>query len=95
MQAKTSPLESSARFIKGVGPNRLKILNRLGIFTVSDLIYYFPRRHEDRSQIKPISQVKAGDLETVKGEVLTLGVHQTKKKISIFELAIGDNTGII
>ena len=95
MQAKTSPLESSARFIKGVGPNRLKILNRLGIFTVSDLIYYFPRCHEDRSQIKPISRLKVGELETVKGEVLTLGVHQTKKKISIFELAIGDNTGII
>ncbi len=95
MQAKTSPLESSARFIKGVGPNRLKILNRLGVFTVSDLIHYFPRRHEDRSQIRPISQVKAGDLGTIKGEVLTLGTHQTKKKLSIFELAIGDNTGII
>ncbi len=95
MQAKTSPLESSARFIKGVGPNRLKILNRLGIFTVSDLFYYFPRRYEDRSQIRPISRLKVGDLETVKGEVLTLGVHQTKKKISIFELAIGDDTGII
>ncbi len=95
MQAKISPLKASARFIKGVGPNRLKILNRLGIFTISDLIHYFPRRYEDRSQIKPISRVKAGDLETIKGEVLTMGVHRTKKKLSIFELAVGDGTGII
>lgn len=87
--------EIPVRYVKGIGPARAEILKRLGIETVEDLLYHFPRRYEDRSKFKPISQVKVGEYETVKGEILTLGGHRTGKGKSIFKLALGDETGVI
>ena len=45
-------LNKEVQFIKGVGPNRVKLLNRIGIYTLNDLITYFPRDYEDRGKIK-------------------------------------------
>ena len=45
-------LNKDVKYIKGVGPNRVKLLNKLGIFTLGDLITYFPRDYEDRSKPK-------------------------------------------
>ena len=51
----------SIRIFQGIGEKRLLAFHRLGIDTVFDLITYFPRRYEDRSIIKPISQVQDGE----------------------------------
>jgi len=88
-------LNVSAQYVKGVGPKRIKTLNKQGICTVNDLLYYLPRRYEDRSNLKQISQVKVNSFETVRGKVLTMGLRRTRKKMSIFELALGDASGVI
>jgi ATP-dependent DNA helicase RecG len=88
-------LNISARFIKGVGPSRLSILSRLGIETVHDLLYCFPRRYEDRSKIKKIAEIRPGNFETIKVKVLTFGDRMSKKGMNIFQLAVGDSTGVI
>jgi ATP-dependent DNA helicase RecG len=88
-------LKISARFIKGVGPSRLNTLNRLGINTIYDLLYCFPRRYEDRSGIKKIGEIKPGNFETIKAKVLTFGERMTKKGMNIFQVAVGDSTGVI
>lgn len=44
-------LLKEVKFVKGVGPNRVALLNRLGIYTLEDLITYYPRTHEDLSLI--------------------------------------------
>jgi len=88
-------LNISARFIKGVGPSRLSMLNKLGIETIQDLLYCFPRRHEDRSRIKKINQIRPGNFETIKAKVLTFGDHMSKKGMNIFQVAVGDSTGVI
>jgi len=88
-------LNQSAQFIKGVGPKKIKILNKLRIFTVKDLLYNFPRRYEDRSNLKPINKISIGNVETVRGRVLTLGTRRLKGGRSIFHLAIGDESGVI
>lgn len=95
MNKRHDNLNSSAQYVKGVGPRRIKILNKLGVNTIHDLLYYLPRRHEDRSKLKPIGEVKIGEFETVRGRVLTMGLRPTKKKMTIFQLAVGDNTGVI
>ena len=41
-------LSKNVKYIKGVGPARAELLNTLGIFTLNDLITYFPRTYEDR-----------------------------------------------
>jgi len=88
-------LSISAQFIKGVGPSRLKLLNRLGIETVEDLLYFVPRRYEDRSKIKKVSEAHSGNFETIRVKVLAFGGLTTKRGMNIFKMAVGDSTGVI
>ncbi len=91
-----NPLKSSAQYIKGVGPKRIQLLNKLNIQTVEDLLYYFPRRHEDRSRLLSINKLQADQPYTIKGEILTFGIFKTKtKRMLVFEMAVGDKTGVI
>lgn len=66
-----SPLEQPVQFLKGVGPARAEALEAVGIKTVSDLLYYIPRRYLDRSEIRPIAELQPGKLVTVLGRVVS------------------------
>lgn len=64
--------DASVKVLSGVGPARVKAYAKLGINTVSDLIYHFPRAYENRGDIKLLSQCISGDkaaLELVIGTV--------------------------
>lgn len=54
-------LSKDVKYIKGVGPNRVQLLNKLGIFTLKDLITYYPRTYEDRSKPKNIEECINGE----------------------------------
>jgi len=54
-------LNKDVKYIKGVGPNRVQLLNKLGIFTLRDLITYYPRTYEDRSKPKNIIDCVDGE----------------------------------
>ena len=54
-------LKKEVQFIKGVGPSRVKLLNKLGIYCLEDLITYYPRNYEDRSKPKAISELENGE----------------------------------
>ena len=47
-----SNLDKDIKFVKGIGPKRADKLNKLGIFTINDLVFNFPRQYEDRNNIK-------------------------------------------
>ena len=47
-------LKTPVQFIKGIGPKRAAALDQLGIRTVHDLLYYFPRRYLDLSRVEKI-----------------------------------------
>lgn len=84
----------SVQFIKGVGPARKKLLENLGVSTVEDLFYLFPRRYEDRTTLTPLSQLKEGEQQTVTGRVVARGARQswyTRKHV--YETVIDDGTG--
>ncbi len=57
------------RSIKGIGEKRAQALNKLGVFSLFDLISYFPRRYEDRSIIKPIALVQDGESVSISAVV--------------------------
>ena len=82
----------SARYIKGVGPDRLKLLKRIGINTIKDALLYFPRRYEDRSNIKPISELIPDTVQTVRARIVSSSLFRTKKGITIFQLVVSDGT---
>ncbi len=54
-------LQTDVRYIKGIGEKKAKALNKLGIHTLYDLVSFFPRRYEDRSQYKPIALTQDGE----------------------------------
>ena len=54
-------LNTDIRYIKGVGEARAKAFEKLGVFTLGDLIAYYPRRWEDRSQLYPIRDLPEGE----------------------------------
>ena len=55
------PFRKDIRSVKGIGEKRAQALNKLGVFSLFDLISYFPRRYEDRSSVKPIALVQDGE----------------------------------
>ncbi len=88
-------LNSSARYVKGIGPKVYKLLNKLDIYTVEDLLYYFPLRHEDRSQFTCINKIKPGNVETIKGKVIATNLRRSRRRMAIFQAAVEDKTGVI
>ncbi len=83
------------RYIKGVGPKKSELLSKIGIDTIEDILYYLPRRYEDRSNITPIKDLKAGERQTVQGEIIVSGLRTGKTGVPIFQAAISDSTGIV
>ncbi|HEV3137754.1 MAG TPA: ATP-dependent DNA helicase RecG, partial [Pirellulales bacterium] len=65
-------LKQSAQYLKGVGPVRFEQLRRLGIETIGDLLFHFPRGYQDLTDVRPIANLAAGALQTVQGEVVEI-----------------------
>jgi ATP-dependent DNA helicase RecG len=54
------PIDQKIQCLKTVGQKRAALLKKLGIETVHDLLYYFPRDYEDRSQVKTAFETAHG-----------------------------------
>ncbi|MEK6673693.1 MAG: ATP-dependent DNA helicase RecG [Nitrospirota bacterium] len=94
MRSDTSALP--VQCITGIGPKRAKLLNRLNITTVNDLLYYLPFRYEDRRNVTKISSLTNGRLETVSGKVVSMNmVRLPKRRLKIFELTVTDGSGLL
>ena len=85
-------LNKDVKYIKGVGPNRVKLLNNLNIYTLNDLITYFPRTYEDRSKPKNICECINGE-ETLIEAVACGNVSEIRLKgKKMYTLIIRDET---
>ena len=79
-----------------VGPARAKLLKNLGIHTLSDLLFYFPRAHQDLSKFTPINELKLGEPGNIKARVLEIKSFRTKvRKFSLTQALVEDDTGAI
>ena len=87
-------LDTEITYLKGVGPNRGRKLQRYGIKTLADLLHHFPRRYIDRSNILLINKLKIGEEGLIVGKIISANIKQTKKR-RFFELEINDKTGFI
>jgi len=87
-------LNASLTVLAGVGPRHAAMLTRLGLHTLGDMLYNFPHRYEDYSQLKPIRDVFYGQQITVIGEVSMVTSRPLRGgKMSITEAVINDGTG--
>ena len=89
-------LEKDIKYIKGVGPNRAVLLNKLGIFTLRDLIQYYPRDYEDRSKPKKIIELVDGEEALVKATVQTRLVEaRIRKGLTLYKVKVADESGFL
>ncbi len=95
MPASVKPLalDDSVRFLKGVGPQRAKLLKRLGVETVGDLLSLYPRRYEDRRNVKMLAEVVPGEKVVVQVQVIGNPFTEERKHLLITKVPVGDATG--
>ena len=89
------PQETDIRLLKGIGDAKAKQLLRLGVFTVWDLVTYFPVRFEDRSKVTKIFDLQHDSMALVNGIVVTpVSEHYVRKGLTYYKVQIRDDTGI-
>ena len=87
-------LNDSISVVLGVGPQRVKVLNGLGVENIKDMLYYFPRRYLDRTTLTPIKDLKKGDQATLISKVETLGERRIRRG-KMFQIIASDGTGLL
>lgn len=94
--ATPAALDAKLTVLQGVGPRHAETLARLGMHTLGDMLYYFPRRYDDYSQLKPIKNLFYGEQVTVIGTIQSVHTRPIRGgKASIIETVISDGTGAI
>lgn len=87
--------DTSIQFVKGVGPSLAKRIEKLGVRTVEDFLYFFPRSYDDRRKLATISGLKMGESESFVGYVNSFREKKVRKKFSIIEAVVSDRTGSV
>lgn len=89
---KTS-LIADIKYVKGVGPAKAALLSKLGIFSVKDLLQHYPRRYEDRSQLKTIGELTEGNAEAFRGIITTIRESRPRRGLVILRAGVRDISG--
>ena len=85
-------LKKDVKYVKGVGPNRVILLNKLGIYTLQDLITYYPRTYEDRSKPKTLLECQDGEDCLIEVTATSKIIETRFSKKTMQKLMIRDQT---
>ena len=80
---KKSLSQTDVTYIKGIGPKIAYMLNKLGIYTANDLLYYFPRKHIDYSTRTRIRELEEGMNTTIFGTIRGVEAFTTKNNLGV------------
>jgi len=97
-QPKEEPaaLDAPVTVLQGIGPRHAKTLERLDMRTLRDMLYNFPRRYVDYSQLKTINRLWYGEEVTVIGTIKSLATRSIRGgKLQVVEGVVTDGTGAI
>lgn len=88
--------KTDIRYLKGIGEKRAGLFNKLGVFSVGDLLRYLPRGYEDRTDVRDICDVEEGEAVCVRG-TLARGVRSFRARTGskVTQTAVTDGTGIM
>lgn len=88
-------LEKDVKYIKGVGPNRVQLLNKLGIYTLKDLITYYPREYEDRGKPEKIYELVDETENLIEVYVVSkiTEIRTNRRNMTMYKLTVRDDTG--
>ncbi|MBI4760805.1 MAG: ATP-dependent DNA helicase RecG [Chloroflexota bacterium] len=98
--AKTSAtpaaLDAKLTVLQGIGPKNAESLAKLGLYTLGDMLHYYPRRYDDYTQLKPIKNLFYGEQVTVIGTIQNVHLRTIRGgKASLVEVILSDGTGAL
>lgn len=73
-------LSSPIQYLKGVGPVRARKFRKLGVETVEDLLWFMPRRYEDRSKLSNLSSLEPGETKAFLARVVSIEERKAKRR---------------
>jgi ATP-dependent DNA helicase RecG len=85
-------LNAPVDVVKGVGPKMAQLLNKLGIFTINDLLFFLPRRYDDYTKLNQISHLKPNELATVIATVKFTEIRIGQRGRKDFYMLVDDGT---
>ena len=89
-------MSKDIRYLKGVGEKRAALFEKKGIRTVEDLLYYFPRSHEDRSEMKEIADCAEGETVCVSVTVFSpVSDVRVRRNLLVSTMIVSDQTGAL
>lgn len=89
-------LNEDISVLHGIGQKRAELFRTLGLCTVSDLLFYFPRDYADRTVTKKIAELKDGETVCIKGKAVSaLRESRNRKNLYVCTLRISDGTGFL
>ena len=87
--------DTRLQFLPGVGPERARLFEKLGIWTVEHLIRHYPRVHLDASHFVKIKDLKPGEMLTIEGTIRHSAAVRTRGGRSDFSCTVSDGTGTL
>ncbi len=88
-------LNAPLTVISGIGPKHAQTLKTIDLNTLGDLLYYFPRRYDDYSKLKPINRLEYGDELTIIAGVQSFSTHKIRGSMQISEVVVSDGTDFL
>ena len=88
-------LAQSVTVLKGVGPKMAEKLEKLGVVLVEDLLYFFPRRYDDYTLMKPISKLEYGEQVTIIGTIWQTSARRVRGNSTLVQSVISDGTATV
>lgn len=89
-------INTNLQYLKGVGPARVEVLNKMGLFTIEDIIEYFPRTYEDRGVYKKISELIDGETATFHAVISSsVNENRVRRNMTIIKTIAKDETGTV
>ncbi|MBI5598554.1 MAG: ATP-dependent DNA helicase RecG [Deltaproteobacteria bacterium] len=87
-------LSTPLQYVKGIGPKFAARLEKKGLGTVEDVLYFLPIRYEDRRHIKRIKELTPGVSEVSTGEIMAVGETRYGRR-KVFEAAVSDGSSVM
>jgi ATP-dependent DNA helicase RecG len=88
-------LATPVQYLKGVGPERAELLNRLGLNTLADVLFYFPRDYQDFTDERDISHLEEGKLQSVRGVVEDIELRTSRAGRSVLGVLVHCPSGYL
>jgi ATP-dependent DNA helicase RecG len=89
--AEINPLHIALETLPGISAARLELLERLGLRTVGDLFFHFPRAYEDLTDVRSIAALSADGIQTVQGEVVEIEGRSLSDGRTVVSVVLSDD----